>query len=199
VLISHQHLDHLDLASLRRLGSRPLILPAGAARLLAGWPGPIVEMSPGDETRVGGVVVRATPAMHDGRRPPFGPPAPALGFVVEGTQRVYFAGDTDVFPEMGLLVPLDAALVPVAGWAPRLGPGHMDARRAAEALQLLRPRIAVPIHWGTFCPIGFGWRRWRYLTEPPRELARHAAELAPEVRVHVLQPGESVELATETP
>jgi L-ascorbate metabolism protein UlaG (beta-lactamase superfamily) len=194
VLISHLHLDHLDLPSLRRIGPVPVMLPAGAGRLLRGWPAPVVELSPGDEASVGGVVVRATPAAHDGRRPPFGPRSPALGFVVRGSQSVYFAGDTDLFPGMSQLAPLDAALLPVAGFAPRLGPGHMDARRAAEALRLLRPRLAVPIHWGTLCPIGMGWRRWAYLVEPPHAFARHAAELAPDVLVRVLQPAEAVEL-----
>ena len=195
VLISHLHLDHLDLPSLRRLGRTPVVLPAGAAGMLRGWPAPIVELRPGEQAHFGGVVVRATPAAHDGRRLPFGPRATALGFLVGGSQSVYFAGDTDLFPAMSALAPVDAALLPVAGFAPRLGPGHMDARRAAEALGLLRPRLAVPIHWGTLCPIGFGWRRWAYLREPPLAFERHAAELAPDVRVEVLQPGESVELS----
>ena len=195
VLISHLHLDHLDLPSLRQLGPTTVVLPTGAARLLRGWPGPIVELRPGDETRVGGLVVRATPATHDGGRRPFGPRATPMGFVVRGSRRVYFAGDTDIFPGMAEIGPLDMALLPVAGFAPRLGPGHMDARRAAESLRLLRPRLAVPIHWGTICPIGFGWRRWSYLVEPPRAFARHAAELAPEVDVRVLQPGEAIEMA----
>ncbi len=53
---------------------------------------------------------------------------------------------------------LDVALVPVAGWGPRLGPGHMDALQAAQAVALLAPRVAIPIHWGTLLPLG-GARR----------------------------------------
>ena len=55
---------------------------------------------------------------------------------------------------MAELAPLDVALLPVWGWGPTLGPGHMDPADAAEALGLLRPRIAVPIHWGTIHPLG---------------------------------------------
>ena len=51
---------------------------------------------------------------------------------------------------------LDVALVPVWGWGPNLRGGHMDPRMAAEALTLLRPRVAVPIHWGTFWPKALG-------------------------------------------
>jgi L-ascorbate metabolism protein UlaG (beta-lactamase superfamily) len=154
----------------------------------------VVEVEPGQAVPVGDALVRATAAAHDGFRPPFGPRGLALGYVVEGSQRVYFAGDTDLFPGMSALGPLDAALIPVAGWGPRLGPGHLDSRRAAEALRLLRPRLAVPIHWGTFCPAGLGWRAWRFLVEPPRAFARHADELAPEVDVRLLAPGQSLDL-----
>ncbi len=51
---------------------------------------------------------------------------------------------------------LDVALLPVAGWGPTLGPGHMDPLDAARAARLIRPRIAIPMHWGTLLPIGLG-------------------------------------------
>ena len=44
---------------------------------------------------------------------------------------------------------MDVALLPVSGWGPRLPAGHLDPRGAAEALRLLKPKLAVPIHWGT--------------------------------------------------
>jgi L-ascorbate metabolism protein UlaG (beta-lactamase superfamily) len=87
---------------------------------------------------------------------------------------------------------LDTALLPVWGWGPTLGSGHLDPRRAAEALRLLRPRRAIPIHWGTFRPIGMGWSRMRFLTHPPQAFARHAAEMAPEVEVRVVAPGRGI-------
>ena len=79
---------------------------------------------------------------------------------------------------------LDVALLPVAGWGSKVGPGHLDPIRAAQALQLLRPRIAIPIHWGTFSP-------WNESTsaDPPEAFFRHAAELAPRVEVRILEPG----------
>jgi L-ascorbate metabolism protein UlaG (beta-lactamase superfamily) len=84
---------------------------------------------------------------------------------------------------------VDVALLPVAGWGPKTGPGHMDAREAAEALALVRPRVAVPIHWGTYRRIGH-----QPGGDPAREFIAHAAELAPDVRVEVLEPGGSLEI-----
>ena len=195
VLISHLHLDHLDFPSLRRLGrDTPLVVPTGAGSALSrrGFRD-VVELGAGDSLALGPLTIEATRAEHSGFRPPFGPTADCLGFVVRGSRRVYFAGDTDLFPEMAALAPgLDVALLPVWGWGPNLGEGHMDPLRAAQALRLLRPRVAVPIHWGTFHPIGTVARRARFLVDPPRAFARHAEALAPEVVVRIVPPGESL-------
>jgi L-ascorbate metabolism protein UlaG (beta-lactamase superfamily) len=193
VLLSHLHHDHVDLPSLRQLTTRPrLICPRGAAAFLARAGFDAEELSAGEETRVGGVVVHATPAEHDGRRHPLGPQADAIGFVLRGERSVYFAGDTDLFDGLAELGPVDVALIPVAGWAPALGPGHLDPERAARAVELLRPRIAVPIHWGTLHP---RWvQRGDWFREPPRRFAAQVAERAPEVEVRVLAVGESLEL-----
>ena len=95
------------------------------------------------------------PAVHGGSRGRRGPEIEALGYVINGGgHRAYFAGDTDLFDGMADLGALDLALLPVAGWGPSVGPGHLDPARAARALTLLRPRAAVPIHWGTLYPMG---------------------------------------------
>ena len=197
VLISHGHYDHLDLASLRRLGrSVPLVVPRGLRLLLRsrGFRA-ITELDRGDATQVGDVVVRATEAKHPGARPPWSV-GPALGFLVSGSTRTYFAGDTDLFDGMSELAPgLDVALLPVAGWGPRLPPGHLDPRGAARAAALLRPRVAVPIHWGTYRRIGLRGDDAQTLREPPATFAALAGELAPEVDVRVLAVGGSLELA----
>ena len=198
VVISHMHHDHLDMPSLRRLGRETrLLVPreAGAFLNRRGFHD-VQEMRPGHVAQVGTLRVIATPARHIGFRAPFGPRGGCLGFIVEGSARVYFAGDTDLFPQMASLGPIDVALMPVAGWGPTLGPGHMDARRAAMALRLIRPKIAIPVHFGTFAPFGLHFHHWRYLVDPPRDFVKHARELAPDVEVRVLAPGESLEMET---
>jgi L-ascorbate metabolism protein UlaG (beta-lactamase superfamily) len=199
VLLSHLHRDHLDLGSLRRLKPHPrLVVPRGAGDLLLrhGFRD-VVELAAGESTNVGGLTVRATPAEHSGFRPPFGPSADALGFVVESpTRRVYFAGDTDLFGAMRSLreLELDVALVPVWGWGPTLGPGHLDPARAAAAVELIRPRIVVPIHWGTFWPRGLGRIRPHRLLGPALEFSERVAASTPDVEVASTAPGDSVVL-----
>jgi L-ascorbate metabolism protein UlaG (beta-lactamase superfamily) len=197
VLISHLHRDHFDRPSLRRLAGPPAaIVPAGAGRLLRrlGY-GAVTQLSPGGSTRVGGLTVTAVPARHDGRRDPvLGATADAVGFVVGDRRRVYFAGDTDLFEGMAELGPLDVALLPVWGWGPTAGEGHLDPERAARAAALLRPRLVVPVHWGTLYPAGRFRRMARLLAEPPHEFARRVAAEAPGVEVRVLRPGETLSL-----
>jgi L-ascorbate metabolism protein UlaG (beta-lactamase superfamily) len=192
VLVSHLHRDHLDKASLRRLASdrTTAVLPTGATRLLNGMGfGAIQEVTAGDTITVGRAEVRVVPAWHDGRRRP-GPRAlelETLGFVVD---RVWFAGDTDLDESMRALHgEVDVALLPIWGWGPSLGPGHLDPERAAKAVALVDPRVVIPIHWGTFLPIGY--RGLHLLERPPREFERHVAALAPSTRVLTLSPGDS--------
>lgn len=198
-LVSHLHADHLHVPSLARLapGTR-LVVPRGASRQVPGL-GKLAhlrlsEVAPGDEVKVRDLVVRAVPARHDGRRLPVGPHrSPALGFVVEGGARTYFAGDTGLFESMAEEVgPVDVALLPVGGWGPYLGEGHLDARRAAEALALLAPRSAVPVHYGTYWPIGLDAVRPHEFHSPGEEFVRLAAARAPAVSVHRLGHGASV-------
>jgi L-ascorbate metabolism protein UlaG (beta-lactamase superfamily) len=196
VLLSHLHHDHTHLPSLRLLDRQVRILaPRGAGAWLrrAGFPH-AEELARGERADVGGVEVTAVPALHDDRRRPVGGVrAEPIGFVVAGERRIYFAGDTDLFDEMTELSPLDVALLPVAGWGPKLGPGHLDAEGAARAAARIRPRLAVPIHWGTLRPRPTKVGAW--FTDPPHVFAAQLAELAPEVEVRVISPGESVELS----
>ncbi|MGW1258588.1 MBL fold metallo-hydrolase [Streptomyces sp. NPDC002513] len=203
-LVSHLHADHLHVPSLARLapGTR-LLVPRGAPGQMPGLRRlggllRVTEVVPGDRVQVGDLVVRVVSARHDGRRLPVGPHrSPALGFVVEGEARTYFAGDTGLFPSMAEEVgPVDMALLPVGGWGPYLGEGHLDAGRAAQALAELKPRSAVPVHYGTYWPIGMDAVRPHEFHTPGQEFVRLAAQRAPEVTVHLLSHGESVRLET---
>jgi L-ascorbate metabolism protein UlaG (beta-lactamase superfamily) len=200
VLISHLHFDHLDLPSLRLLGPNvPLIVPRGAGVLLrrAGF-GQVHELGVDETLPLKSITIRGTYAHHPNRRHPFGLRADCLGYMIEDqtTHRtLYFAGDTDLFPAMASLADsLDVALLPVWGWGPTLGKGHMNPLRAAEALTMLRPQLAIPIHWGSLHPWGVNWFKTDFLTTPPHEFLDHAAQLAPDVQALVVPPGQTIAL-----
>lgn len=193
VLISHGHLDHLDRASLRRLPREAtIVVPRGLARAVTGLGFRVVhELVEGEEVAIGQLTVRATPAVHGGSSIP-GRPVGAVGYAVIGSARVFFAGDTDLFDGMaGLVADLDLALLPIWGWGPAIGPGHLDPERAAEAVALLRPRIAVPIHWGTLRPF-YRSPRAPFLRGPAEAFVAAARKRAPDTRVEVLAPGETL-------
>jgi L-ascorbate metabolism protein UlaG (beta-lactamase superfamily) len=194
VLVSHGHYDHLDLPSLEKLGKKlPVVVPRGLGGLLRKRRfESVLEVEAGESLAIGSLRIRAVHADHDGSRGPFGTTADPVGYVITGSQSVYFAGDTDLFEEMRELGPVDVALVPIWGWGPSIGPGHLGPREAAAAVALLQPRLAVPIHWGTYYPVYVGPAS--FLTEPAEAFQQAAAELAPRTSVHVLALGETLEL-----
>jgi L-ascorbate metabolism protein UlaG (beta-lactamase superfamily) len=194
VLISHAHLDHLDPPSLRMLGDCRAIAPPGCGRLLrrAGLRD-VTEAVPGERLRVGTIEVSAVLAVHNGRRHPFSRARDTVAYVVSGPERVFFAGDTDVFDGMAELAGgLDVALLPIWGWGPRVGRGHMDPKRAARAVTLLDPRVAIPIHWGTLASPRAPWRGDP--DRPARVFVEQVAAQAPGVDVRVLPPSGRTEI-----
>jgi len=196
VLISHLHYDHLDMPSLQLLGRElPVVAPKGSGALIRRKAAVrnVVELAEGEQLEIGALTVRATRATHDPGRLPFGVRADPLGYVVTGdATSVYFAGDTDVFDEMAALAPIDVALLPIWGWGPSMGPGHMDPVRAAQAAALVGARVAIPIHWGTYYPIHLGVRgRPSYLETPPELFREALREYSPTTELRVLRPGES--------
>jgi L-ascorbate metabolism protein UlaG (beta-lactamase superfamily) len=183
--------------SLRRVARDcPVIAPRGSAGILKrSGVRDVIEVDEGDRVTAGGVTVEAVPAEHDGRRYPVGPPIAALGYLLHGSTRVYFAGDTDLFEGMGALAGrVDLAALPIWGWGPRLPAGHLDPQSAAEAAALIRPPAALPIHWGTLRSVGA--QRDTDPMTPARLFAEWSARLAPATQVRVLQPGERLELAS---
>jgi len=195
ILISHAHLDHLHLPSLRKVADGvPVIAPRGCAPIVRrAGAGEVIELMPGERCTVGAVGVTAVPSRHDGRRHPLGSHMPALGFLLDGPARVYFAGDTDLFDEMAAFAGrVDVALLPVAGWGPRLPEGHLGPETAAQAAALIRPAVAVPIHWGTMRSVGA--RADGDARAPALAFAAAVEALGLATAVRILMPGEAVSL-----
>lgn len=197
VLISHLHGDHLDIQSLIEIGrDKRIIVPRGAAPYLKlkGFTR-VEEIDQGESVQIGSVRISATQAEHSGRRLPWIPAVRDIGYLLNGTLEIYFAGDTGIFEEMAEIGKgIDLALLPVWGWGPTLGPGHMDPLESAEALLRLKPKAAIPIHWGTYCPVILDWFKPNFLSQPPLDFQRFAADIAPEVRIKILMPGQSAQV-----
>ncbi len=129
-------------------------------------------------------------AEHDAsRRVGTGADLPSVGFVTRGWT-VYFAGvNTDLFPRMGQPTGSTSYLcLPVAGWgAPQRHTGHLDPVRAARALELIQPRIMIPIHWGT-CRRGDRHGVWQDPCRRAEDVSRRSLpRLAPDVGIRRLQ------------
>lgn len=199
VLLSHLHHDHAELASLRLLGQVPVLTAAPNAdwvsrkglngRALA----PNEWVALGDD---GAVEVRLAPAVHHARPMPHRPNA-VSGHLVRGPSGiVWVAGDTELFPDLAELSSLaggriDLALVPIAGWGPRLSPGHLGPREAAVACHQVGVRWAVPVHWGTLhLPTTETWPTKWMDTPGPAFVAALDRE-APGCRATVLGLGDS--------
>lgn len=208
VLISHLHPDHLHLRSLAQVaaGTR-LVVPRGAARLVARMAAAeIVEVAPGDEValagRAGGSVrLEVTGAAHGCRRGPHSrAQAEPVGYVVDaGGLRVYFAGDTDLFPAMRDLRPIEVALLPIWGWGPTLGDGHLDPAGAARATGWIDPRFVVPIHWGTYSPVRFRSGPPPWLDTPLGAFRQALTERGLERRLRALRPGAALDVTPHGP
>jgi L-ascorbate metabolism protein UlaG (beta-lactamase superfamily) len=160
VTLSHNHYDHLDLPTLRRIGPQATyVVPLGNARFLAplGLPR-VIELDWWQSHRIGSLTVTLVPARHWSMRAPWNR-NDALwgGFVLEGPEgRAYHAGDTalfDGFVEIGRRFgPIDWALLPIGAYEPRwfMEPQHMNPDDALVAFERLEARHFVAMHWGTF-------------------------------------------------
>ncbi len=143
ILVSHDHYDHCDPATIKRLSgpqTRIFTEKLSADKLAAeGLGAAVTVLKPGDEAEAFGVAIKAVPAYNIGKN--FHPKESGyLGFVVtmDGLS-VYHAGDTDCIPEMKDIHP-QVALLPVSGTY------VMTAEEAVEAALAIRPGLAIPMH-----------------------------------------------------
>ncbi len=211
VLVSHLHSDHASLPSLRMLDGVPLVSgPANAAWLSRRLPNRVVAMSDGDWTTVSAGPDQATGATHTievgavravhGHRPMPHRPNDTHGFLLRSESAVvYFAGDTSLYDDMAGLPalagrPVDVALLPIAGWGPRLSGGHMGPPDAAEACRMMGARAVLPIHHGTLHPSGHHLVGLEWMDRPAGEFARDLARVAPDCRLLAPSPGDVLEL-----
>ena len=191
ILISHQHHDHFHIPSVKLLPrTAHVVVPHGMGPKLRSLRfETVTEVAVGDSIKIGPVTITAVPANHDDRRHPGVRRVTPIGFLFEADGWVgYFPGDTEIFDDMATLAPkIDLALIPIWGWGPTLGGGHLDPQGAADALGLLGADTAIPIHWGTLWP--YHVRPNDRLVLPPKELASAVEARGIEVNLIEVQPG----------
>jgi L-ascorbate metabolism protein UlaG (beta-lactamase superfamily) len=203
VVISHDHYDHLDRATVVALSERDLVfvVPLGVGAHLEGWgiPGErITELDWWEETEVGELTVVATPGRHfSGRSLVMADRNQTLwaGFALIGPEhRVYYSGDTAMFPgfaEIGRrLGPFDVTMIEVGAYNAAWRDVHIGPEQAVEAHRMLRGKLLLPVHWGTFDLALHTW------TEPAERVLVAAREAG--VDLALPRPGESADPASPT-
>ncbi|RLE94768.1 MAG: metal-dependent hydrolase [Thermoprotei archaeon] len=177
ILVTHDHGDHLGDAV--EIAKRTGACFAGIYELVNFMREKGVEktigMNIGGEAEVEGIKIILVPAYHSAER------GREVGYIVRGKEAsVYHAGDTGLFYDIKLyaeLYPIDIALVPIGGLF------TMDPYQAAKFISLFKPKVAIPMHYGTFPPID----------KNPEDFAKAVKELGVETKVVILKPGEKYE------
>ncbi len=183
ILLTHAHNDHVgDTVEIAKRNKAQVIAPVELATYLSTQGVDAVGMNLGGAHEFDFGVVKFTKAFHsssftteDGRVVYGGMPAGIL-FKAEG-KVIYHAGDTEVFGDMEILGKrnkIDLAFVPIGDFF------TMGPEDAAYAVELLKPKVVVPVHYNTFPPI--------------KQDPEHFKSLVKDARVNILKPGESIEL-----
>ena len=161
VLVSHDHYDHLDMATVRALARRNVsfLVPLGVGAHLERWGVPasrIRELDWGESVDFGGVEVTSTPARHFSGRGFTGRDRTLwCSWVIAGPRhRVFYSGDSGYFDEFRRIGaehgPFDATLMSLGAYSPTWPDVHMDPEELVRAHEELRGGVLVPVHWATF-------------------------------------------------
>ncbi|MDH2429476.1 MBL fold metallo-hydrolase [Sphaerisporangium sp. TRM90804] len=196
VVISHDHYDHLDLATVRaltRAQQAPFLVPLGIGAHLSRWGVPgdrVIELDWEEEAEVAGLRFTATAARHfSGRSFSRNDTLWGSWAVAGPNRRVFYAGDSGYFDGYARIGadhgPFDLTLMPVGAYSPAWPDIHMDPEEAVEAHVRLGGELMLPVHWATFTLALHPWG------EPVDRLWREAK--ARDVRVVVPRPGDRVD------
>jgi L-ascorbate metabolism protein UlaG (beta-lactamase superfamily) len=203
VLLSHDHYDHLDYATIVALKDRNLafVAPLGVGAHLERWGVPaaqIVELDWWESRTFGDLTLWAVPARHaSGRVLLFDDGAKLwTGYAFLGARhRVYYSGDTGLFPDMRTigerLGPFDLTMIEIGQYDQAWPDWHLGPEQAIEAHRRVRGAVMLPVHWGLFALASHGW------TEPIERVLAAARDAG--AVVIAPRPGQSVEPTEERP
>jgi L-ascorbate metabolism protein UlaG (beta-lactamase superfamily) len=198
VLISHDHYDHLDMATIRQLAALqpgvPFVAPLGVGAHLERWSVPssrIVELDWNESTSAGGLTLMATAARHFSGRLRQDNSTLWASWVIAGSdRRVFYTGDSgyfDGYAEIGASHgPFDATLIQIGAYSPYWPDIHMTPEEGVATHLAVRGGLMIPVHWCTFILALHTW------AEPVERLSSEAA--ARGVTVAVPRPGQIVDV-----
>jgi L-ascorbate metabolism protein UlaG (beta-lactamase superfamily) len=142
IFITHDHPDHLSPVDIRKIAGKKTLIICTQASALKLKEFKLKLVKPGDVFTVGAMRCEAVPA-YNNSKPFHSRKAGNVGYVIDiGGARIYHAGDTDNIPEMKSMKDIDIAMVPVGGFY------TMEPKEAAEAIKAIKPKIAIPMHFG---------------------------------------------------
>lgn len=202
VVISHDHYDHLDMATVKALAARGtrFAVPLGIGSHLDAWGVPrsqISELDWGDRLTVGNLTLVATPAHHYSGRNPFHPNNTlwTSWAIVGPHHRVFFSGDSGYFEGFRRVAakegPFDLALIKIGASDPTWQDIHMSPEQAVQVAVDVGAKMMLPVHWATFNLAYHAWNE-------PADRAVAAAKAA-NVPLVMPRPGELVEPAHPAP
>ena len=172
VLVSHSHFDHFSPEDIEKISNADTKLIASSDIIAEQKKGQ--AFVPGQTIEIDGIKIQGVPAYNPQKQ--FHPKENKwLGFIIQiDSKKIYYAGDSDITEEMKTLGEIDVALVPVGGTY------TMDSKEATNAINLIKPKIAIPYHWGEI--VG------------NRKDAEQFAKIS-DCDVHILTPGEEINIA----
>ena len=145
ILITHDHFDHFSPEDINKVikSDTILVVPKKMEKQASDITcGQLITVEPGERKQIGDIVIETVPAYNPLK--PFHPKGSGwVGYIIEsGGVKIYVAGDTDITKE-NKEVSCDVALVPIGGTY------TMDAKKAAELVNIIRPKVAIPTHYGS--------------------------------------------------
>ena len=157
ILVTHEHFDHCDPDKIKSISTPKtrIVTTSKAAEMLSGN---ITIVKPGDSLEIDGIKIRAAYAYNKNK--PFHTRGEYAGFVVEAEgKRIYYAGDTDVIPEMNRLQGLTVAMLPIGGTY------TMTADESVDAIAAMKPKIVIPMHYNYIKGVEADAEKWKMKVE----------------------------------
>ncbi|GAA6151508.1 MBL fold metallo-hydrolase [Pseudoteredinibacter isoporae] len=200
VLISHDHYDHLDMETVKRLKEQDLnwYVPLGVGSHLRYWgvnEDKIYEMDWWQQQTLGDVTISSIPSRHSSGRTLSGREHKKTlwsGWAINGPEHsVVYSGDTSMHPDFAevgkRLGPFDLSIIEIGAYNPLWRDNHLGPEQAFIAHQLLQAKAMLPVHWAGFNLSRHAW------TAPIERLLMAADESNSDSRIIIPKPGQAFE------